>query len=128
MNAIPLAEADLGDAYMDASFASTFAQIAKFAPEQLSASGAATAFRIQARDVFRDLDRLFVRYMGMEGFDSAGREAGVRMKEANTVVDAWPLRLEKEYGKPGAQEAFDRLVASGSSGSERYVEWVRSGE
>ncbi len=130
MNAIHLAEENLGDDYLAASFKSAIAQIAKFAPAQLSrsnATGAASAFRIQARDVFRDFDRLFAHYMGMEGFDRAGREAGMRMKAANTVIDAWPLRLGKEYGEPGAQEAFDRLVASGSSGSERYVEWVRGG-
>ena len=59
----------------------------------------------------------------MEGFDTAGGEAVMRMKAANTVIDAWPLRLGKAYGEPGAREAFDRLVASGSSGNERYVEW-----
>ena len=49
------------------------------------------------------------------------------MRTRNTVIDLWPLRFRKEYGEAEAQEAFDQLMSSASSGNERYAEWVRSG-
>ena len=123
MNAIHIAENDLGSDYMAKSFASALAKITKFAAARLSRmskTGAAAAFTVQARDVFCDFDHLFAHYMRMEEFDTAS------MKAANTVIAAWPLRLRKEFGEPGAQQAFDRLMESGFSGNERYVEWMRS--
>lgn len=131
MNAIHHAEANLGQEYIAKSFISVFRKVMKFVRVQPSdlqkKTGAAVVRNVQARDIFRDFDHLFGHYMRMEDFDKASREAGLRMKAANTVIDAWPLRLRKGYGEPGAQEAFDRLMESGSSGNERYVEWMRSG-
>lgn len=131
MNAIHIAEKDLGQDYAVKSFEPAMTTTMKFAPAEPSVlnnkTGAAAMRIIQAKDIFRDLDHLFGHYMRINNFDKVGREAGLRMKTANTVIDPWPLRLRKRYGEPGAQEAFDRLMESGSAGIERYVEWVRSG-
>ena len=81
---------------------------------------------IAANDIFRDNDFLFKHYMKQVDFDKAGRETKMKMKEKNTVMEAWPYRFTKKAGEPGAQKAFDLLESSGGVGSERYVEWVRS--
>jgi hypothetical protein len=47
------------------------------------------------------------------------KEVRLEMKEKNTVIEKWPMRLKKEATK----EDFDILNASGHMGSERYVEW-----
>lgn len=130
MNATHQAEEHLGQDYIVESFKSVFGTVLKFLPAESSVpkkADAAATRRIQAKGIFRDLDHLFGHYMRMEDFEKVSREAGLRMKTANTVIDAWPLRLRKRHGEPGAQEAFDRLLESGSSGNERYVECVRSG-
>ena len=131
MNAIHYAEQDLGQDYVRKSLKSAVEKTMKFLPPSLSSvsnkTGAEAMRMIAAKDIFRDTDHLFGRYMKMENFDKVTKEAGLRMKTANTVIDAWPLRLRKGYGEPGAQEAFDRLIESGSAGNERYVEWARSG-
>jgi hypothetical protein len=47
------------------------------------------------------------------------------VKEKHTVIEKWPFRLKLQPGQPGAQEEFDRLLAGGVTGKERYVEWKR---
>ena len=47
------------------------------------------------------------------------------VKEENTIIEKWPMRLKLSLPQPGAQEEFDILQASGHSGNERYVEWKR---
>ena len=129
MNAVRYAEEDLGEDYVRKSLESTVEKCMRFLPALPSVpkkTDAATMRIAEAKDIFRDLDHLFERYMKILNFDIVGREAGLRMKTANTVIDAWPLRLRKGYGEPGTQEAFDRLIESGSAGNERYVEWVRA--
>ena len=130
IHAIHHAEETLGDDYFKQSSSSILKKAVKFAPPkllQLNSMSAAAVYTLQSRDMFRDLDHLFTHYMRMKGCDKVSREAGMRTKAANTVVDEWPQRLRKGYEEPGAQEAFDRPMASGSRGNERYVEWVRSG-
>jgi hypothetical protein len=47
------------------------------------------------------------------------------VKEKHTVIEKWPFRLKLQPGQPGAQEEFDRLLAGGVAGKERYVEWKK---
>jgi hypothetical protein len=47
------------------------------------------------------------------------------VKEKHTIIEKWPFRLKLRPGQPGAQEEFDRLLAGGVTGKERYVEWKR---
>lgn len=129
MNGTHLAENALGNDYFVRTCPSIMKPTLQFVPGKLrpGKASALTVHRLQAKELLRDLDHLFTHHMRMKDFDKASREAGLKMKAANTVVDEWPLRLRKEYGEPGAQEDFDRLIVSGSRGDERYVEWVRSG-
>ena len=62
-------------------------------------------------------------YLKIQGFESAARDAGLIIKKKNTIVESWPLRLKLRPGDVGAQEEFDLLLSSSSSGIERYVEW-----
>ncbi|KAI9783495.1 MAG: hypothetical protein M1835_003794 [Candelina submexicana] len=80
-----------------------------------------------AKDLFRDYDVLFRRYMEAFQFGRLGREVGLSMRvpEDHRIIDAWPLRLKKRFGEPGAKEEFDQRIGSGAVGSERYVEWVK---
>ena len=81
----------------------------------------------QSFDFFRDNDKLFRIYMAAFQFDGAASVAGVKMKQRNTIVNEWPMRLKKRNGENGAKEEFEVLRASSHNGTERYVEWVRDG-
>lgn len=59
------------------------------------------------------------------GFAEAAQFLGAAIKDNHTVVEKWPFRLKLRPGQPGAQEEFDRVLAGGVSGKERYVEWQR---
>ena len=48
------------------------------------------------------------------------------MKTVNTVIDSWPLRQKAGVSDVDAQEEFNLLLSSSSSGVERYVEWSRN--
>jgi hypothetical protein len=63
--------------------------------------------------------------MDLQGFKSAASDAGLIMKKKNTIIESWPLRLKARPGDVGAQEEFDLLLSSSSSGTEHYVEWSR---
>ena len=80
---------------------------------------------IAAKDLVRDYDRIFGYYMDVVNFSWCAANAGLDMKERNTTVEAWPMRLKKKPGEQGADEEFEMLMASSCSGAERYVEWVR---
>ena len=129
MNATHHAEKDLGDGYISDILRLAMKKVVQFLPVKevpIKRTSAAMVRTMLAKDIFCDLDHLFTHYMKLTNFSKASREAGMRMKTRNTVIDPWPLRFGKEYGESGAQEAFDRLMSSSSSGNERYVEWVRS--
>ncbi|KAA8576352.1 hypothetical protein EYC84_006485 [Monilinia fructicola] len=72
-----------------------------------------------ARSMFRNVDKPFDKFMKECSLDQLSLNTGMKMKTKHTLVDKWPLRL-----RMGAkQKEFDMLLASGQSGSERYVEW-----
>ena len=66
-----------------------------------------------------------IRYMQDLGFAKMSRSVGLMVKEENTIIEKWPMRLKLSLPQPGAQEEFDILQGSGHSGNERYVEWKR---
>ena len=130
MNATHHAEKDLGDGYIESSLRLAMKKVAKFLPVKeipIKRNSAAMVRMMLAKDIFRDLDHVFTHYMKLKDFGKASREVGMTMRIRNTVIDPWPLRFMKEYGEPGAQEDFDRLMSLSFSGNERYSEWVRSG-
>lgn len=59
------------------------------------------------------------------GFAKMSWSVGLMVKEENTIIEKWPMRLKLSLPQPGAQEEFDILQASDHSGNERYVEWKR---
>lgn len=66
-----------------------------------------------------------IRYMQDLGFAKMSWSVGLMVKEENTIIEKWPMRLKLSLPQPGAQEEFDILQGSGHSGNERYVEWKR---
>jgi hypothetical protein len=63
--------------------------------------------------------------MKIQKFESAASEAGLKMKNKNTIVESWPSRLKLKPEHDGAQDEFDLLLSSSSSGVDRYVEWSK---
>ncbi len=61
--------------------------------------------------------------MELVEFQEVARECHMIMKPQNTIIQKWPFRLRKAFGETGAQDGFDKLLASSWSGAERYVEW-----
>ena len=45
------------------------------------------------------------------------------MKENNTIVKPWPMRLSTGPVTPEKRKEFWALLASAHTGVERYVEW-----
>ena len=78
-----------------------------------------------AIEVVRDYDAIFDFHMRTVDFQACARGAGVKMRKKHRVVDMWSMRLKKGPEEQGAKEEFETVLASRSSGSERYVEWVR---
>ena len=78
---------------------------------------------IQAQSLLVDNDALFDRFLQETRLkEFANSFFGVAMKENNTIVSKWPMRL----GKNPTQKEFDMVFRSGHQGSERYVEWRRT--
>jgi hypothetical protein len=61
----------------------------------------------------------------MQSFREAAKDARLSMKGKNTIIEPWPSKLKLCPGQMGAQEEFELLLASNSSGVKRYVEWKR---
>lgn len=81
---------------------------------------------MSAKDLVRNYDKIFEFYKSnMVDFSGPADSAGLKMREQNTIIDPWPMRLKKKAREPGAEEEFKRLMESSCSGAERYVEWVR---
>jgi hypothetical protein len=63
-----------------------------------------------------------VSFMTAFEFHQVAKNVGAIIKEEHTIVEKWPFRLKLQSGQPGAQEEFGRLMSSGVSGTECYVE------
>ncbi|KAL7808180.1 hypothetical protein V8C26DRAFT_304456 [Trichoderma gracile] len=71
-------------------------------------------------------DQVFDRFMKKMVFSDMEEILSMAVKDKHTVIDKWPYQLKLRPGQPGAQEEFDRILAAGLSGNERYVEWRRT--
>lgn len=78
----------------------------------------------EARAIFSPFDKWYKEYEDEQQILRLSHHQGLRLKKVHTIIPKWPFRLEKRLGDPGAQEEFDELLASGSSGFERYMEWT----
>lgn len=63
--------------------------------------------------------------MRTHSFREIERAFGVAVKSRHSIVDKWPARLKKAFGAAGSQAEFKAVLASGATGTERYVEWKK---
>ena len=98
----------------------------RYRPSPKSDNDPKTVRWLTAIDLVRDYKKIWAQHEQKEDFPTIVKKTSMKAKLKNTVVEPWPMRLYKDPGEPGAQEAFDRLTASGSMGAEHYIEWVRS--
>ncbi|KEY73762.1 hypothetical protein S7711_03071 [Stachybotrys chartarum IBT 7711] len=77
------------------------------------------------KDLVAPFDHIFARYTEHFRFQEFGALLGAVQKERHTLVPKWPCQLKLQPGQEGEREEFDRLLASGLCGKERYVEWQR---
>lgn len=68
-----------------------------------------------------NFDAVFDHYSETIDLKDIAQWLGLRVKEENTIITAWPLRL----GPKSSQEEHELLLASEHVASERYVEWER---
>ncbi|KAH6635040.1 hypothetical protein B0J18DRAFT_417793 [Chaetomium sp. MPI-SDFR-AT-0129] len=80
-----------------------------------------------ALELMGDHDAIWDRYTSLHNFSHTASLCNASMKpqQKHTIIEAWPYRLKLQPGQPGAQAEFDRRLAGGMSGKERYVEWSR---
>ena len=90
-------------------------QLRRYDPDMLKFLGALV--------LVRNVESLFASYEASEQFTLLAMSLGLEVKSQHTVVERWPCRL----GPNASKEEFDRRLASGFSGVERYVEWKRAG-
>ncbi|KAK7755620.1 hypothetical protein SLS62_002229 [Diatrype stigma] len=70
-----------------------------------------------------DMEKHFNCYMDLQEFADAALGAGVQMKSAHTIIDPWPMKVSGGRPTSKAKEEFARLLSSGHTGQERFVEW-----
>ncbi|KAL9049690.1 MAG: hypothetical protein Q9162_007084 [Coniocarpon cinnabarinum] len=80
---------------------------------------------LEATSMFAPLDAWFRDFEYTSQLVALSRGYNLKMKQTHTIISKWPLRMTKTFGQPGAQEEFDNLLAFGTNGFERYVEWGR---
>ncbi|RKL09244.1 hypothetical protein BFJ68_g9189 [Fusarium oxysporum] len=78
-----------------------------------------------ARHHMREYDDIFGRCADKLQLARMPDWAGAVMKEEHTIIKKWPHRLKLEPGQEGGSEEFYRLMTSGLSSRELYLEWKR---
>ncbi|KAI9810023.1 MAG: hypothetical protein M1827_006721 [Pycnora praestabilis] len=94
-------------------------------PSMLSRHSPAFIKYMVAIEFFKNFGAIFQRYMDEIDFNSCGNVAGMEPREKQTIVEPWPLRLDPKVDNSEAQLKFEFLMASGHTGCERYIEWIR---
>ncbi|KAI4263388.1 MAG: hypothetical protein L6R42_001467 [Xanthoria sp. 1 TBL-2021] len=129
LNACEIADRQMGNRSDSKVQSSQLKQVMKylpFNPRHMGVTNSPEMMKVMAaNDLVRDYDRIFAFYMDVVMFEACSKQTGVKMRQRNAIVEAWPMRLKKKPGEKGADEEFQGLMASSSSGAERYVEWVR---
>lgn len=135
MNALPEMSSDRD---IVASMGQSRIKLIQYMPELLASlqatyTGGGYQFGLEsvkfmcAMDLTVDHDAIWNRYTSLHNFSHTASLCNAFMKpqHAHTIIEAWPYRLKLQPGQPGAQAEFDRRLAGGMSGKERYVEWSR---
>ncbi|OTA53809.1 hypothetical protein K449DRAFT_339298 [Hypoxylon sp. EC38] len=81
---------------------------------------------VACSNLLYDMDEYFNRYIELHSFTSVGISTGLQMKDKNTIIKPWPLKVPGGKPTKKVQEYFALLLASGHTGQERYVEWKRT--
>lgn len=76
---------------------------------------------MQAVAACKDYDHLWDRWAKKIDLNAVAKEANLRQKRKNTVVEPWPFHIPREAS---FSEFWEMFGAGG--GSERYVEWSRT--
>ncbi|KAK1752011.1 hypothetical protein QBC47DRAFT_424948 [Echria macrotheca] len=76
-----------------------------------------------ARELVWDFERFFNLYLAKFDLGQLAAETGLEMKENNTIVKPWPMRLSTGPVTVEKRKEFRALLASHHTGMERYVEW-----
>ncbi|EUC48557.1 hypothetical protein COCMIDRAFT_34040 [Bipolaris oryzae ATCC 44560] len=79
--------------------------------------------RAVCSDMFKPWDKYFNIFMDKCKITQFATQCGMAIKEEHTIVQPWPYRVEDQTTK----EEFDILRASGTTGSERYMEFQKLG-
>ncbi|KAH8790926.1 hypothetical protein F5882DRAFT_427554 [Hyaloscypha sp. PMI_1271] len=75
----------------------------------------------EARTLVRYFNALFSEHAEEQGFGSIGKAIGLQVRDKNTIVEKWPLRLKSGASK----ENFNILLSSDHIAGEKHVEWER---
>ena len=67
---------------------------------------------------FQDFRGIFQRYMEEIDFKRCGNVTGMEMREKQTIVELWPLRLHPKADNKKAQLKIEFLMASGHTGAK----------
>ena len=121
MNAVFYAEKDLGNGYQQSVLPFRMKQALKYMPSASRPEPGSPWFMkyMSAQELFRDRNELFEHWMGIAGFEAVAQRTRMKMRNKNMVIPKWP------HGPIKSKQDFDLMIASNSSGVDRYVEWVR---
>ncbi|KAH7164939.1 hypothetical protein DER46DRAFT_684869 [Fusarium sp. MPI-SDFR-AT-0072] len=103
-------------------------RVFKYLPPQRPIRGDNDPFIIMvayAHGHVKEYDHIFERFAEKAQLTLMPVMAKAAMKDKHTIIEKWPYRLKLEPGQEGASEEFDRLMTSGLSSRESYVEWKR---
>ncbi|KAK3645816.1 hypothetical protein LTR22_014584 [Elasticomyces elasticus] len=79
-----------------------------------------------ARTFVLEAEQRFQEYMNLYRFEELSTALHLVLRNENSIVEAWPMRLKLRHGEVGYQEEFDVLLGSNNSGLERHTEWART--
>lgn len=72
-------------------------------------------------DMFKPWETYFDMFVDEAKVTQIARLCGIVIKKKHTIVQPWPYKI----GKKATKKEFDVLSASGTTGFERYMEFLR---
>lgn len=81
--------------------------------------------QLVAADMFLPFDEWFADYTERFQVHKAASQTNFQAKRSNTVVMPWPLKFHPGLGDMQDKDRFWKVLGSGNTGAERYVEWRR---
>ncbi|KAL4953336.1 hypothetical protein BDW69DRAFT_194896 [Aspergillus filifer] len=126
MNAVPMIPEYEGKILQMGPGSNEAKRLLKYMPLKPTSPGDPDLFKfMEGMEIVTNYNRFFDRYMKELEFKEAGEFFGAQMKAKHTITGKWPYQLKLKPSQPGAKEEFERLLCSGMTSKERYVEWKR---